>query len=185
MPTDGDKPHLAISKRDGKGAGPAMTARKPHPLRCETCEYHDCASMMKHPHHCDHPMYRDMDNPDMLSFVTNEEYGRIKWMGCASHSAASRPHPAPAPEHRTYETCHKRFSCPDGEECWYWSADYYWDCGKGAARLFEENQKAARKAREDVLDIMDDWLLHYENNSMYKWEVKEFVKSLRQQDKGG
>lgn len=41
-------------------------------------------------------------------------------------------------KHRTYESCHKRFSCPDGEECWYMSEDYYWDCGKGAAKLAEE-----------------------------------------------
>jgi len=40
--------------------------------------------------------------------------------------------------YRTYETCHKHFSCPDGEECWYLSADYYWDCGNGASRLFDE-----------------------------------------------
>lgn len=56
-----------------------------------------------------------------------------------------------AEAHRTYESCHKHFACPDGEECWYSSADYYWDCGNGAARVFEAVQKAKAQAREDVL----------------------------------
>ena len=66
------------------------------------------------------------------------------------------PAPASGSERRTYQTCNKHFSCPDGEECWYWSEDYYWDCGRGAQILMEAEKKAAAHAREKVLDEMRD-----------------------------
>lgn len=178
-----------------------MTAREPHPLRCEMCEYHDCASMMKHPHHCDHPMYRDMDNPDMLSFVTNEEYGRIKWMGCASHSAASRPYPAP--------DCKKYLDYrADSGHLYHLVYDLL---GREIApeelgdALFEirEEWAAARKAREEEREkVLKEITEHLEmfriqtgdcpmlNHIDFEGDCVDFLKqelveSLRQQDEGG
>ena len=31
-----------------------------------------------------------------------------------------------------YEECNSKYSCPDGEECWFDSEDYFYDCGPGA-----------------------------------------------------
>jgi len=53
---------------------------------------------------------------------------------------------------RTHETCGKHFSCPDGEECWYSSADYYWDCGDGATRLSKAARAATLTENKRVLD---------------------------------
>jgi len=57
-------------------------------------------------------------------------------------------------EIRTYEKCGKKYSCPDGEECWYLSKDYYWDCGEGATRLAKERKEAAAQAREEFIQLL-------------------------------
>ncbi len=57
--------------------------------------------------------------------------------------------------HRTYESCHRHFSCPDGEECWYHSEDYYWDVGKGAMRLTEEWNNGRKYEREKLLKSLE------------------------------
>ena len=73
----------------------------------------------------------------------------------------SRPH-NPAPDKLTYETCHHHFSCPDGEECWYSSQDYYWDCGNGATRLSNVGQEASAKAREGYASELNISLKNFE-----------------------
>ena len=92
-------------------------------------------------------------------------------------------------EHREYEKCHKHFACPDGEECWYASADYYWDCGNGAAKLSEAfsrgKEQGAREERERVLNkawirietVAPDEGIH--SGWVLISEVKATIKSLR------
>jgi hypothetical protein len=96
----------------------------------------------------------------------------------------ARPHTSPpAPAHRTWESCHKHFACPDGEECWYWSADYYWDCGKGSARLIEGRIEAAKAACEQVLDdiasVIDPTMSY-----VSRFELEQKIQSLRAQQAG-
>ena len=31
-----------------------------------------------------------------------------------------------------YEDCHQKYSCENGEECWFDSEDYFYDCGEGS-----------------------------------------------------
>ena len=81
---------------------------------------------------------------------------------------SSRPLPT-AP--RTWETCGKHFTCPDGEECWYGSEDYYWDCGRGMSKLIDTEKKAAAQARADVLKLfieIEDGIAAYENEHKHQ-----------------
>jgi hypothetical protein len=59
-------------------------------------------------------------------------------------------HPRPFPPHKTlaekkcgirYEDCLIHYSCEFGEECWFDSEDYWYDCGEGAPTLEELRQK--------------------------------------------
>ncbi len=74
-----------------------------------------------------------------------------------SHSSAE---PVAEPKHRTYESCRRRFACPDGEECWYLSADYYWDCGGGASRLSKAVAEAVKAEREQLRERYVEYMGH-------------------------
>ena len=44
---------------------------------------------------------------------------------------------------------------------------------------------AAKAEREQVLDAIDEWLNSDDHLSLYKWEVREKIRSLRHTTKGG
>jgi hypothetical protein len=45
-----------------------------------------------------------------------------------------------------YEDCIRKFSCENGEECWFDSEDYFYDCGPGSVRqAIPIEQQPARK----------------------------------------
>lgn len=52
-----------------------------------------------------------------------EEYGYKRW----------QPHKTLAEKKcgKTYEECLQKYWCESGEECWFDSEDYWYDCGEG------------------------------------------------------
>ena len=99
----------------------------------------------------------------------------------------TRTRPAPAPDILTYEKCGKKYSCPDGEECWYLSQDYHWDCGQGAAKISKVREDIAAHARMDVLAALSAWRIRRMNGMLkkdvWKWwnDETDFIESLLQQ----
>jgi len=74
--------------------------------------------------------------PQQEYIITREELERVEvacineygdWLGHTNdvlfETIRSRPH-ASTPQ-KTWELCHERFTCPNGEECWYLSEDYH------------------------------------------------------------
>ena len=67
----------------------------------------------------------------------------------------------------TWEKCGRKFSCPDGEDCWYLSQDYYWDCGDGATRVHKATEKVAAEARKDEREKVLKEIMDYVRKSKY------------------
>jgi hypothetical protein len=93
------------------------------------------------------------DNERICYLYKNAMVGKKRKGPCNISPCISdtRSRPAPSPEKRTYQSCNMHFSCPDGEECWYWSEDYYWDCGRGAQILMEAEKNAAAQSRQNTI----------------------------------
>lgn len=52
---------------------------------------------------------------------------------------------------------------------------------EGAAIVQAAKREAVKAAREQVLDAIDEWLNSDDHLSLYKWEVREKTRSLRNQ----
>lgn len=94
----------------------------------------------------------------LKEFGESEDYRLVEAIADLQYRVTlwkERPDIKSLSNHRTYESCHKHFSCPDGEECWYASEDYYWDCGKGAAKLHDSWVDGTKFERKHVLKLIE------------------------------
>ena len=63
-----------------------------------------------------------------------------------------------SPAKKTWETCNRHFTCPNGEECWYLSED------------FHNEEKAA--IRNQTIDEFKKW-------NPFRQSFSDFIESLR------
>ena len=154
-----------------------MTAREPEKVHlCYSC-YHHVNSVKREG-------YKKCDITNLLlNYHGDPFYVHIDKIGCASHSAAIRPHPAPAPDDIDLEEIGNRDIDPVVFEA------YAKACDRGAQEQFLIEQ--IRKAREDVLDDILELIEEYSyiddcgDVVVRMRDIRREIEFCQQQDKGG
>lgn len=123
-------------------------------------------------------------NPNELLSITREELERC----CSQMSAAgykvsanyveamvlsrSRPHTPAAPAAESKFTCW-RGDCKLHDDCIHSYSQEYPPCVDACA------MQARKAEREQVLDVLEEFLNSDDHLSIFKWEVREQIRSLR------
>jgi hypothetical protein len=153
-----------------------MTAQQPHALRCDNCDHHILQPLMKYPHCCDHPMFRDTDE-DGMALIGIDEYFRIGVMGCASHSK-SHQHPQAPSIHLCCDKCGSIAPHFDGKDQWL--------CTKclQAAVSSAATLAAQKQTLERITLIRKSFTVEIMMERLLEWSG-ELKESLRQSTTAG
>ena len=154
-----------------------------HPKRCRVC-----GAEISHLNQglCKNFHYQNIPEKDDVHWITGQELREIysddlsldKYDEIRKRSVPSQV------DILTWEKCGRKFSCPDGEDCWYLSQDYYWDCGDGATRVHKATEKVAAEARKDEREkVLKTAIAHLQNHKeeviqIHSEEVVELYESI-------
>jgi hypothetical protein len=163
-----------------------MTPR-PHPLRCETCKFKlpECDKEALGSRVCkkiflEDPKALQIGIPYFINIV-----------GCASHIATSRPAPLTQNDNGDCliicQHCGKvtQVQCAEAalSQCEENGCTGIDNCDEICIhqRIYSQAQmdEKVAQSREDVLDIFDEFLNSDAHLTLYKWEIREKIRSLR------